>query len=137
MKEGQEKVSSAKHTALRGKDDAAPDYSDFEEDVTNVHTEAREYRDSPDWKPPFLAPHGPNVASPVQPVGAVPMTPSLIRAVDRIAAAQAQAYGPSADSGASAATPDTHRDNISARKQRWEAFWSDVTAKVAEGTNAR
>lgn len=137
LKEGQEQVASARRTALRGKDNAAPEYSDFEEDVTNAHTEAREHRDSPDWKPPFLAHHASSAASPAQPVGAVPMTPSLIRAVDRIAAAQAQAYGSSAGSDSSAATPGTQGDSVLARKQRWEAFWGDVTAKVAEGTNAR
>jgi hypothetical protein len=136
-KEGQEKVASARHTALRGKDGAAPEYSDLEEDVTNAHTETREHRDSPDWKPPFLARHEPNAASPAQPVGAVPMTPSLIRAVDRIAAAQAQAYGPSTGSDPSAATPDMHEESVSARKQRWEVFWRDVTTKVAENANAR
>lgn len=136
VKEGQEQMASARRTALRGKDDAAPEYSDFEEDVTNAHIEAREHRDSLDWKPPFLARRPSNAASPVQPVGAVPMTPSLIRAVDRIAAAQAQAYGSSAGSDP-AATPDMQGDSVLARKQRWEAFWGDVTAKVAEGANAR
>lgn len=136
-KREQEKVASAKRTALRGKDDGAPEYSDYEEDVTNVQTEAREDRDSPDWKPPFLARHDPTVADPAQPVGAVPMTPSLIRAVDRIAAAQAQAYGSSAGSDPSTANPDMQGESVLARKQRWEAFWRDVTAKVAESTNAR
>jgi hypothetical protein len=137
LKEDQEQAASARRTALRGKNDAAPEYSDLEEDVTNAHAGEREHRDSPNWKPPFLAHQASSTASPAQPVGAVPMTPSLIRAVDRIAAAQAQAYGPSASSDSPATTPGTQGDSVLARKQRWEAFWGDVTAKVAEGTNAR
>ena len=132
----QEKVASAKRTASRDKDDAAPEYSDYEEDVTNAQTEAREHRNSPDWKPPFLTRHASNASKPAQPVGAVPMTPSLIRAVDRIAAAQAQAYGSSPGSDSSVATHAVQGEGASAKKQRWEAFWRDVTAKVAEGQNA-
>lgn len=135
-KEDQEKVASAKRTALRGKEDAAPEYSDYEEDVTNAQTEAREHRDSPDWKPPFLTRHTSNASKPAQPVGAVPMTPSLIHAVDRIAAAQAQAYGSSPGSDPSMATYDVQGEGPSMRKQRWEAFWRDVTAKAAESKNA-
>jgi len=135
-KEDQEKLASAKRTVFRGKDDAAPEYSDYEEDVTNAQAEAREHRDSLDWKPPFLTRHASNASKPARPIGAVPMTPSLIRAVDRIAAAQAQAYESSPGSDPSAATCDVQAEGASARKQRWEAFWRDVTAKVAEGKNA-
>jgi len=135
-KEDQEKVASAKRTVFRGKDDAAPEYSDYEEDVTNAQTEARESRDSTDWKPPFLTRHASNASKPAQPIGAVPMTPSLIRAMDRIAAAQAQAYESSPGSDPSMVTCDVQGEGASARKQRWEAFWRDVTAKVAEGKNA-
>ena len=135
-KEDQERVASAKRTALRGKDDAAPEYSDYEEDVTSAQTEAREHRDLPDWRPPFLTRHASNASKPAQPVGAVPMTPSLIRAVDRIAAAQAQAYSSSPGSDSLVTTCNVQEEGASARKQRWEAFWHDVTAKVAEGKNA-
>jgi len=140
IKEDQENVASAKLAALRGKGggDGAPEYSDYEEDVTDVQAQTGERdRDSPSWRPPFLTRHDSNTVSP--PVGAVPMTPSLIRAVDRIAAAQAQAYGPSAtaDSDSSAAAPGVRAENGVATKQRWEAFWRDVTTKAAESTNAR
>lgn len=135
MKGDQERVASARRVVFRGKDDDAPEYSDYEEDVTNAQTQPGEYRNSPGWEPPFLARHGSNTAKPESSVGAVPMTPSLIRAVDRIAAAQAQAYGSSPDT--SAGSPEVDRGSISVRKQRWEAFWRDVTAKASEGTNAR
>jgi len=145
IKEDQENVVSAKRAALRGKDggdgDGAPEYSDHEEDVTDAQAPTGEHdRDSPSWRPPFLTRHGSNAAKPVSPpAGTVPMTPSLIRAVDRIAAAQAQAYGPSAAAGSdsSAATPYGRSETGVAKKQRWEAFWRDVTARAAESTNVR
>ncbi|KAI0288194.1 hypothetical protein BC826DRAFT_1107896 [Russula brevipes] len=99
-----EQVAFAKRAALRGNDDSAPAYSDYEEDVTNAQTLTEEHRDSPDWKPPFLARHASNAANPAAPVGAVPITPSLIRAVNRIAAAQAQAYGSSVGPDSSTVT---------------------------------
>lgn len=131
-------VSAAKRAALQGNDDGAPEYSDYEEDVTTAQTRTRQRRDSPGWRPSFLAQHDSNAANSATPIGAVPMTPSLIRAVDRIAAAQAQAYGSAAPMDSSTApNPDVHTENVLARKQRWEAFWQDVTAKVAQGTNER
>ncbi|KAI0256609.1 hypothetical protein BJV78DRAFT_1150606 [Lactifluus subvellereus] len=131
-------VAAAKRAALQGNDDGAPEYSDYEEDVTAAQTRARQRRDSPGWRPPFLAQHDSNAANSATPVGAVPMTPSLIRAVDRIAAAQAQAYSsPAPMNPSTAPNPDVHTESVLARKQRWEAFWQDVTAKVAQGTNTR
>ncbi|KAI0306654.1 hypothetical protein B0F90DRAFT_1691928 [Multifurca ochricompacta] len=110
------KATAAKYAGLEGNDGGATEYSDYE-DVTKAQPHTAEQRDSPGWKPP-----------PVAPVGAVPMTPSLIRAVDRIAAAQSQAYGSPAP---------TDSSHTSTRKQRWETFWRDVTDKIAEGTNVR
>lgn len=133
MKGDQERVASTRRVVFRGKDSDAPEYSDYEEDVTNAQTQPEEYRNSPSWEPPR---HGSNTAHPESSVGAVPMTPSLIRAVDRITAAQAQAYG-SSSPDTSAASPEVDRGSVSVRKQRWEAFWRDVTAKASEGTNAR
>jgi len=127
-------VSAAKRAALQGNDDGAPEYSDYEEDVTTARTRTRQRHDSPEWRPPFLAQHDSNAANSATPVGAVPMTPSLIRAVDRIAAAQAQAYSsPAPMNSSTAPNPDVHTESVLARQQRWEAFWQDVTAKVAHG----
>jgi hypothetical protein len=132
------KAAAARRGALQGNDDGAPEYSDYEEDVTSARTRPRERRDLPGWRPPFLTPHDSSTASSATPVGPVPMTPSLIRAVDRIAAAQAQAYSfPAPVDSSIHRDPDVHTESALARKQRWEAFWRDVTAKMADGANAR
>lgn len=92
----------------------APEYSDVEEDVTNAYASIRPQlaRDEPGWKPEFLkrAASGASLASSSSqrgkkseklnpPPGAVPMTPSLVNALGRIAQAQAQAYGSDSASG--------------------------------------
>lgn len=92
----------------------APEYSDVEEDVTNAYAYIRPQRarGEPGWKPEFLkrAASGASVASASSqrgkkseklnpPPGAVPMTPSLVNALGRIAQAQAQAYGSDSASG--------------------------------------
>jgi len=136
-KGNQERVAPAKRAIIRGQDSDAPEYSDHEEDVTNAQTQTEEHRNSPGWMPPFLTRHSSNAANPAFPVGAVPMTPSLIRAVDRIAAAQAQAYGSASGPDTSAASPEVDTESVLGRKQRWDAFWHDVTAKASEGPNAR
>jgi len=137
MKGDQESMLPATRAVLRGNDNGAPEYSDYEEDVTNAQSQTGELRNSQGWKPPFLSRHGSNAANPASPAGAVPITPSLIRAVDRIAAAQAQAYGTSSgpDTSTSAASPEVDTESV-VREQRWEAFWRDVTAKASEGAIA-
>lgn len=92
----------------------APEYSDVEEDVTSAYAYIRPQRarGEPGWKPEFLkrAASGASVASASSqrgkkseklnpPPGAVPMTPSLVNALGRIAQAQAQAYGSDSASG--------------------------------------
>jgi len=136
MKGDQERLAPAKRAVLRGEDNDV-EYSDYEEDVTNAQLQTEEQRNSPGWKPPFLVRHDSNAANPASPVGAVPITPSLIRAMDRIAVAQAQAYGSSSGPDTSTASPEVETESILARKQRWESFWRDVTVKASEGTNAR
>ncbi|KAF7324766.1 hypothetical protein MKEN_00518400 [Mycena kentingensis (nom. inval.)] len=119
-----------------GKDGEAPDYSDYEEDVTS-HGNSKGGND-PDWKPAFLHRHSSaaksngfsstasqrtavsssNTKSP--PLGAVPATPSLIKALDRIAVAQKDAF-----------TPPPHTEGMPdpASPQDgpgWDRFWKDV-----------
>jgi hypothetical protein len=53
------------------------------------------------------------------------MTPSLIRAVDRIAAAQAQAYGTSSGPDTSRGGREADTESVLVRKQRWD----DVLAR--------
>jgi hypothetical protein len=124
-----------RRAVLRGQENDAPDYSDYEEDVTNAQTHTN--RNSPGWKPQIFAQHGSDAANPASSVGAVPMTPSLIRAVDRIAAAHAQAYGTSSGPDTSTGGREADTESVLVRKERWEAFWRDVTAKASEGANAR
>ena len=132
-KDGLEKVAAAKRVALEANDASALEYSDYEEDTINSQTQIAGRRNSPGWKPPFLVQNGSDTASTAAPIAAVPMTPSLIRAVDRIEAAKAQAYGSPTPVDLPAPTPDTHTTEIvSARKQRWESFWRDVTSKAGE-----
>jgi hypothetical protein len=127
-KEGSEKV--AKRVTLEVNDSNTPEYSDYEEDASNSQAQRADRRTSPGWKPPFLVRNGSNTPSTA---AVVPMTPSLIRAVDRIEAAKAQAYGSPTPVDEPAATPNTHPSEIvSDRKQRWEAFWRDVTSKAGE-----
>jgi hypothetical protein len=135
-----EKVAATKRVALEANDASALDYSDYEEDVIDSRTQTADRHNSPGWKPPFLVRNGSNTASAAAPIAAVPMTPSLIRAVDRIEAAKAQAYGSPTPVDSSMTTLDTHTTEIgpgSARNQRWEAFWHDVTSKAGERTNTR
>ena len=130
-----ERRPPAMRAVLQGQENDAPDYSDYEEDVTNAPTHTD--HNSPGWKPQFFARHGSDGANPASSVGAVPMTPSLIRAVDRIATAHAQAYGTSSGPDTSTGGREADAESVSVRKQRWETFWRDVTAKASEGPNAR
>ncbi|EPQ54720.1 hypothetical protein GLOTRDRAFT_111384 [Gloeophyllum trabeum ATCC 11539] len=141
-----------------------PEYSDYEEDVTVSAAKERlqreEERHSPGWSPEFIRRASLNSSSSrskgsvsssqatavgrnelVPPPGAVPMTPSLIKAVDRIAAAQQAVYG----AGGSASLTSTHvlpgdgADEVlpsspADKGVRWDAFWRDVKAKAAQET---
>ncbi|KAL5482662.1 hypothetical protein ACEPAI_9256 [Sanghuangporus weigelae] len=154
----------------------APEYSDVEEDVTTAYAESgnRDRYDTPDWKPEFLrrALHadgagavahqktaGNAVASPS---GAVPMTPSLITALGRIAKAQTDAYGPQYDGGVSPIPPVARQDSSGAQREhvtivmdsrdeitglpiiegdqqrtgeekaKWDTFWNEIQVKATE-----
>jgi len=145
-------------TAMKGYlDREAPDYSDYEEDVTVSATRNRIPRDAPGWAPPFLqrhsspalaprhamAPYGilrPSFASahsapavsPDVPLTSVPVpaTPSLIRAIDRISQAQQAAYArwPSDDAGL---PPPSDKPEIPRHSGGWQSFWRDVKARAA------
>jgi hypothetical protein len=135
MKGDQERGAPARRAVLQGQENDALEYFDYEEDVTNAQTHTD--HNSPGREPRILARHGSDVANPVSSVGTVPMTPSLIRAVDRIAAAHAQAYGTPSGPDTSTGGREADTGSVSVSKQRWEAFWRDVTAKASEGANAR
>ena len=67
--------------------------------------------------------------SPIPP-GAVPMTPSLIRAIDRIAIAQGEAYG--YNSPPPLSPPPLRRGEA---LEDWERFWGRVHQKAHERLN--
>ncbi|KXN83118.1 hypothetical protein AN958_01789 [Leucoagaricus sp. SymC.cos] len=95
------------------------DYSDHEEDLTSVSQRRQSISDDHQgpWRPPFMDRHstGLNVepassAGPVMPgpvLGSIPVpaTPSLIKAFDRIAMAQREAFRHGSTSPALASTP--------------------------------
>jgi len=139
------------------------DYSDFEEDdVTSAAM--RRNRDSPGWSPDFLRRHQEpggtsttsqrtvveHVLSSVPALeGAVPVTASLIKAVDRIAVAQRAAFSatgkpgfPTSKSSDSAGMSGLPRAQVYPRASpfsggeqckstSWDAFWGDVQEKAA------
>jgi hypothetical protein len=134
----------------------APDYSDHEEDVT-AHVDRikrRVSRDAPGWSPDFLAKHrngtsaGSNRSIPaLATLGAapVPATPSLIKAMERVAVAQREAFGPQGertqttaglpDSSSTAideATPKIKEAEQSEKRNgaRWQEFWREVKVKA-------
>jgi hypothetical protein len=136
------------------------DYSDFEEDVTQEKNHLRWEQGSlgKDWSPRFLHKHqhasattssGTAVSvppmSPVLPPGAVPITPSLIKALDRVAAAQQAAFvseagqpDPPSKSSEPRSMPGSTDGLPTVRDMRhgeeykgpqWDKFWEDVRHK--------
>jgi hypothetical protein len=134
-----------------------PEYSDFEEDLTNVSVGKGVRADAGDngegWSPGFLKRHqlgngrsrgGNRVLSSVSqgtavdpvtpttragspPLGAVPVTPSLMKALDRIAVAQKDAFGGDPSGGNS--------EGLGGREggykgPRWDDFWKEVKEKA-------
>lgn len=112
-------------------------YSDTDgEDITTPHStplkRVKSHRDEPGWKPDFLKrystspqPSSQSAESRQSPAGAVPMTPSLIRAIDRIAVAQNEAY-----SGLPPLSPPPllHPEF----EQKYRGFWERVQQKASD-----
>ncbi|CAA7265453.1 unnamed protein product [Cyclocybe aegerita] len=130
------------------------EYSDWEEEdlatVDRHHRRGRGQEKEGEWSPGFLKRHqSQSQATSVGPhptAVPVPATPSLIKAIDRVALAQREAYGPSR--AASQARPQ-HTEGRSPtrartppraeggghgkeheRSPRWEEFWREVRAKA-------
>jgi len=119
------------------------DYSDAEGlPVLGKH---QHDRDAPGWKPGFLAraetddrlprPQlvGHESSSTTAPPGAVPATPSLLNAIDRIHRAQASVYGgaSSASGGQQTPRPESPKSD-GAGPTGWQNFWADVQAKASD-----
>lgn len=78
-------------------------------------------------------------ASTRSPPGAVPITPSLIDALDRIAAAHEQAYGPSVSYASSDSATHVVCDGLPPAKHenrhyglQWDEFWEDVNDRMKQ-----
>ena len=145
------------------KDADTLDYSDYEEDLSSAyhpgdraHQTATSTKDQ-DWQPGFLKRHHPRqLPTPeghhlFQSVKPVPATPSLIKALDRIAVAQRDAFGPPVEivggglpppnlANVNAAdSPKREREIKSGGKRRrpsqeraprWDDFWREVQVKA-------
>lgn len=134
------RVRGAKKRAAEG-DGGAPEYSDFEEDLSTLASKGgSKEKDGKEWSPGFLnrARSGTTnggSSSPSQrtavsagspPLGAVPATPSLIKALDRIAVAQKDAFKP----GEGMPEPNVGAPREGFKGARWEDFWRDVKDKA-------
>lgn len=148
----------------RAHHDESLGYSDFDEDDVTSAAAMQRNRDVPGRSPDFLRRYSetggssttsqrtavekpsPAISSVSAPEGAVPMTPSLIKAIDRIAVAQQAGYSaagkplrpclPSSKSSnpawllgpqvspSSPLSADEHKSAI------WDAFWTDVGQKA-------
>ncbi|KAK7050406.1 hypothetical protein R3P38DRAFT_2864492 [Favolaschia claudopus] len=116
-----------------GKDEA-PEYSDFEEDVVTAAKDPN--NKDKEWSPGFMKRHLSSTASQrtavnpssnkSPPLGAVPATPSLIKALDRIAVAQKDAFGDKPRDGMPA--PGSPKEEYKAGG--WGDFWKDVQVKA-------
>ncbi|KAL1685576.1 hypothetical protein GGG16DRAFT_129328 [Schizophyllum commune] len=80
----------------------SPDYSDYEEDVTTTaHGGSEEWRRTSSGGGRVSSSGGHSSATLTSPLGAVPATPSLIKAIDRIQQAQKVAFAPDGMPGVS------------------------------------
>lgn len=116
-------------------DGEVPEYSDYEDDISTKrdHSEST----TANWSPGFIKKQQRSSTNGVSsvgshttdaPPGAVPATPSLIKALDRIAVAQKDAFShPSSPSGLPS-LPEENRDD-----ERWSSFWRDVNKKAKGG----
>jgi hypothetical protein len=127
----------------------APEYSDYEEDVTAhvARVKRRVSRDQPGWSPDFMKRHvsqntpSSNSSSHQTPMSstprAVPATPSLIRAIDRVALAQQEAFtlgqaSKSSDGSSVKGLPNIKEEQVKFKGARWDDFWRDVKAKAGQ-----
>ncbi|KAI4522601.1 hypothetical protein K525DRAFT_361627 [Schizophyllum commune Loenen D] len=129
----------------------SPDYSDYEEDVTTTaHGGSEEWRRTSSGGGRVSSSGGHSSATLTSPLGAVPATPSLIKAIDRIQQAQKVAFAPDGMPGVSddvgkfsptvpgprapqqaLATPQqtlaTPQQGLATpQKEHWDGFWKDV-----------
>lgn len=132
-----------------GETEQVLDYSDYEEEDLTVQSYEGEERDKEEegWSPGFLRRHQPSSPpTSMSMPGAVPIpaTPSLIKAVDRIAVARREAYG----TRSPRVVPGSRQESVAEgqvkgsdddwdgqrvrqqRAPRWEEFWREVRTKA-------
>ncbi|KAG7090472.1 hypothetical protein E1B28_009586 [Marasmius oreades] len=111
------------------------DHSDFEDDITAIKEKGRGKRvsDSFDRTRKMSLAASSNSSgstvvehSPRPPSLPVPATPSLIKALDRVAMAQKDAF---AVSGLPSVTEEERKEG---RGQRWEVFWKEVQERTSK-----
>jgi hypothetical protein len=135
-------VTLAGSNSDKGKDKAAIDYSDGES-VTPSQKKPRMSRDSPGWTPEFIRKgkdkdvesgsvelEQKRNRSESPPPGAVPITPSLLNALERVGKAQSAAYAVSKSSGQSQPSPAVSMPEP--QGYDWGAFWRNVEDKAKE-----
>ncbi|KDR82403.1 hypothetical protein GALMADRAFT_58295 [Galerina marginata CBS 339.88] len=130
-------------------------YSDYEEDLTAQRP--RGTIEESGWSPAFLKRHQSQNQSDGAMPKPVPATPSLIKAIDRLAVAQKEAYGSAVQAAsqkdAAAPTRSASKDHSNSRRPsaspedaeaggpkeasakaerapRWEEFWREVRVKA-------
>jgi hypothetical protein len=117
-------------------DGEVPEYSDFEDDPKSPKHRHRRDGKGKEWSPGFMKNQrsdGSQATTAVDslpsspPLGAVPATPSLIKALDRIAVAQKDAFG------SSSGLPPT-REAKEETDAKWDDFWSGVKSKTRENS---
>ncbi|KAJ7578107.1 hypothetical protein C8J56DRAFT_969013 [Mycena floridula] len=115
-------------------DGEVPEYSDYEEDVTTARPLGLKQQRPLGLKTalPALRSSQTTAVPPSPPLGAVPATPSLIKALDRIAVAQKEVFGdaPRSPGGDSGKSPGREGPTSPSREARWDGFWKDVGVKA-------
>ncbi|KAF9260948.1 hypothetical protein L218DRAFT_1079017 [Marasmius fiardii PR-910] len=137
-------IRELKEKKVKGMGDGeVPDYSDhsdFEEDITAIKEKGREKRVSGSFerhRKRSLASSsnasGSTVVEhhsrpPLPPVSSmpVPATPSLIKALDRVAMAQKDAFGGESSGIGFSGLPPVSEERKEGRGQKWEVFWKEV-----------
>lgn len=142
------------HDGVKAVKDDTLDYSDFEEDVASTIMGPTGLPKSSMWSPAFLRRHSvqssevqshrPSMtpqraannnsshidASSTLRFSPIPATPSLIRAIDRLAVAQQAAYDPLPPLVREQERGHNIDHAVGARHPQWQAFWHDVKMKA-------
>lgn len=138
----EKEITAVKDKLGRNGGSGEVEYSDYEEDISLPKANSRNTftDDKGQWRPAFLVRHqsqGPPVAQILPGAMPVPATPSLIKAIDRIAIAQRDAFGimaggVSVDPVKPKGVQSTEEAKPAANQKDpgWEEFWKEVKVKA-------